>query len=74
MPDFQCVNGRLHHYRFRPGRAAPAIVFANSLGTDLRIWDHVIEVLPTDLPIVSHRVVYEPAAMMLVIPAIKAPR
>lgn len=35
------------HYRFRPAAAgAPVVVFINSLGTDLRIWDDVIEGLP----------------------------
>lgn len=54
MPDFKRLNDRLHHFRFRPGRAAPAIVFANSLGTDLRIWDNVIEALPAGFPILTY--------------------
>lgn len=37
------------HYRFRPARpGAPTIVFINSLGTDLRIWDRVIGGLGAD--------------------------
>lgn len=30
------------------------MVFANSLGTDLRIWDRVIERLPSDVPILTY--------------------
>ena len=54
MPDFVRANGRLHHVRFRPGDGARAIVFANSLGTDLRIWDGVIQRLPPDAPILTY--------------------
>jgi 3-oxoadipate enol-lactonase len=43
------------HYTFRPGDPARrAIVFANSLGTDLRIWDGVVARLPTDIPVLTH--------------------
>lgn len=43
------------HYTFRPGDPARrAIVFANSLGTDLRIWDGVIARLPADIPVLAH--------------------
>jgi 3-oxoadipate enol-lactonase len=34
------------HYRATGPAAAPAIVFANSLGTDLRMWDAVTALLP----------------------------
>lgn len=54
MPEFVRVNGRLHHFRFRPGNDGRAVVFANSLGTDLRIWDRVIEGLPPDIPILTY--------------------
>lgn len=37
------------HYRYRSGRGLP-VVFLNSLGTDLRIWDGVIEALSADAP------------------------
>jgi 3-oxoadipate enol-lactonase len=33
------------HYRYRAAAAGPAIVFANSLGTDLRMWDAVADLL-----------------------------
>ncbi|WP_299897012.1 3-oxoadipate enol-lactonase [uncultured Ruegeria sp.] len=54
MPDFLRVNGRLHHFRFRAGDGARALVFANSLGTDLRIWDSVIDRLPPDVPVLTY--------------------
>ena len=39
------------HLRHRPGRAGTApVVFLNSLGTDGRIWDGVIERLPGETP------------------------
>ncbi|WP_226561639.1 3-oxoadipate enol-lactonase [Salipiger thiooxidans] len=49
MPEFLAANGRLHHVHFRRGTGPRAIVFANSLGTDLRIWDNVVELLPPEL-------------------------
>ena len=32
----------------------PAIVFANSLGTDLRLWDEIVALLPKDLRIIRY--------------------
>lgn len=37
------------HYRVDGPAEAPAVVFANSLGTDLRLWDAVLPLLPPDL-------------------------
>lgn len=37
------------HYKNEGPRDAPAVVFANSLGTDLRLWDQVIPLLPQGL-------------------------
>ena len=37
------ANGIHIHYRDEGPRAAPTIVFSNSLGTDQRIWDRLIE-------------------------------
>tara|TARA_R100001143_G_C3361067_1_gene135846 strand:+ start:6303 stop:7121 length:819 start_codon:yes stop_codon:yes gene_type:complete len=49
MP-FLTVNGCTHHYRLTvpetAGEDAPVVAFANSLGTDFRIWDGVIDRLP----------------------------
>jgi 3-oxoadipate enol-lactonase len=39
------VNGIHLHYRRIGPPGAPAVVFANSLGTDMRIWDGVLEQL-----------------------------
>ncbi len=43
-------NGTALHYRFSAGSGTP-IVFLNSLGTDLRIWDDVIADLAPDVPV-----------------------
>ncbi len=53
MPEFLRARGRVHHVRFRPGsgNGARAVIFANSLGTDFRIWDDVIAAMPSDMPI-----------------------
>lgn len=37
------------HYRTDGPAGAPAVVFANSLGTDLRLWDALLPLLPDDL-------------------------
>ena len=37
------INGIHLHYRRSGNPQAPAVVFANSLGTDLRIWDDVLD-------------------------------
>ena len=47
---FITVDGRSLHCAFRPGTGQP-VVFANSLGTDLRIWDGVAALLPADRPL-----------------------
>ncbi|WP_095589481.1 3-oxoadipate enol-lactonase [Actibacterium ureilyticum] len=50
--EFVRIGQRVLHVAFRPGRAgARPVVFANSLGTDLRIWDGVIARLPAELPV-----------------------
>ncbi|UOA34280.1 3-oxoadipate enol-lactonase 2 (plasmid) [Sulfitobacter sp. DSM 110093] len=47
---FVTFNGVTHHYRFRAGVGTP-IVFLNSLGTDFRIWEEVINHLDGQPPI-----------------------
>ena len=37
------------HYRVDGPSDAPTVIFANSLGTDLRLWDPVLPLLPDDL-------------------------
>lgn len=44
-------DNRVLHAALRPGSGGttgPTVVFSNSLGTDLRIWDRVIAALPAD--------------------------
>ena len=43
------VNGVSLHHRWRPGAGRQSLVFTNSLGTDFRIWDEVVEGLGGDL-------------------------
>lgn len=54
MPRFLEIYGRLHHYHLRQGGGDRAIVFVNSLGTDLRIWDEVIDRLPQNIPTLTY--------------------
>ncbi len=42
---FQRVNGIVLHHRLVGAEGAPVLVFSNSLGTDLRIWDGVAALL-----------------------------
>ncbi|MEP5729300.1 MAG: 3-oxoadipate enol-lactonase [Sulfitobacter sp.] len=51
MVEIAHLNGIALHYRFRQGHGTP-IVFLNSLGTDFRIWDDVIQTLDVDIPVV----------------------
>lgn len=52
MADGSLAWGRLH-YREAGPREAPALLFLNSLGTDLRIWDGVVERLCSDYRTIS---------------------
>ena len=45
------TNGAAHHCRIEGPEGTSAVVFANSLGTDFRIWDAVVADLAK-----SHRV------------------
>lgn len=54
MSDFLTIQGRVHHFGLRQGSAQAPIVFINSLGTDLRIWDRVIAVLPADWTVLTY--------------------
>jgi 3-oxoadipate enol-lactonase len=51
---FARINGVLLHYRLSGPAGAPALVVANSLGTDARIWDGVIERLSARYRILSY--------------------
>jgi len=45
MNAFQ-IGNRILHYRIEGPQDGPALVFSNSLGTDLRIWDPMVAHLP----------------------------
>lgn len=42
------------HYRVDGDPNGPALVFSNSLGTDLRLWDQIIPMLPKSLRIIRY--------------------
>jgi 3-oxoadipate enol-lactonase len=42
MPAFVRLGSVVHHVRIDGPADAPVVLFANSLGTDLRIWDEVV--------------------------------
>ena len=48
------VNGINIHYKFEGPETGPVLVFSNSLGTDMRIWDGVISYLPKNLKILRY--------------------
>ena len=53
--NFMRVNGvSLHFEATGLGRDLPTIVFSNSLGTDLRIWDDVVKNLASEFSIVTY--------------------
>ncbi len=51
---FVRINGVLLHYRLHGRADAPAVALANSLGTDARIWDEVIERLAGTYRVLSY--------------------
>ena len=51
---FVRTNGVLLHYRLHGRDGAPALALVNSLGTDARIWDAVIERLSADYRVISY--------------------
>ena len=57
MRHFSALNGTIKIHGQVDGPAdpqAPTIVFANSLGTDLSLWDQVVALLPPELRIVRY--------------------
>ncbi len=48
------LNGTFLHYREGGDAAGPPVVFSNSLGTDLRLWDHVVDRLPDTLRLIRY--------------------
>lgn len=51
---FARINGLTMHYRAHGPENAPAVVLVNSLGTDARIWDAVIERLSPRHRVISY--------------------
>ena len=51
---FARINNNVHHYVSSGAKSNPALLFANSLGTDLRIWDDVTDRLNDDFRIVRY--------------------
>ena len=53
--NFMRVNGvSLHFETTGLGQDRPVIVFSNSLGTDLRIWDDVVKNLASEFSIITY--------------------
>lgn len=53
--NFMRVNGiSLHFEATGLGRGLPTVVFSNSLGTDLRIWDDIVRNLASEFSIVTY--------------------
>lgn len=48
------INGISVHYRVDGDPDGAPIVFANSLGTDLRLWDKIIPLMPTGLRLIRY--------------------
>lgn len=42
------------HWREDGHKGAKPVIFANSLGTDLRLWDHLIPLLPNELRLIRY--------------------
>lgn len=51
---FARVNGVVIHHELRGRKDGPTVVFANSLGTDFRIWDRVASLLVADFRVVLY--------------------
>jgi 3-oxoadipate enol-lactonase len=48
------LNGHMMHYRIDGDPDGAPVVFANSLGTDLRLWDKIIPLMPAGLKLVRY--------------------
>ena len=48
------VNGTDLHYRIDGDPDGAPVVFSNSLGTDLRLWDDVVAHLPAGLKLIRY--------------------
>ena len=48
------INGIRLHYTEQGPRDGPAVVFSNSLGTDMRLWDATVALLPKRLRLIRY--------------------
>lgn len=53
MPE-QTINGIRMHYRLDGAESGPTVLFSNSLGTDLTMWDDIVDRLGSDLRILRY--------------------
>ena len=53
MKMFDTGDVRLH-YRIDGPEDGPTVVFSNSLGTDMRLWDPILPMLPAGLRIIRY--------------------
>ena len=53
-PTAAAVNGLTLHYRDEGPAGAPAVVFSNSLGTDFRVWDALMPLMPAGLRVIRY--------------------
>jgi pimeloyl-ACP methyl ester carboxylesterase len=51
---FVQIGPHLHHYALTGADSAETLVFINSLGTDFRIWDRVMALLPPGLRVLRY--------------------
>lgn len=51
---FQTINGLTLHYRLDGSPGNPALVFINSLGSDLRIWDGLVAQFASDYFVIRY--------------------
>lgn len=52
--QFTVAGGRSLHVRAEGPAGAPAVLFVNSLGTDFRVWDRVVPLLPAGLRVIRY--------------------
>src|SRR5262249_50047475 len=64
MATFLKVHGILHHYVIEGSKDKPILVFANSLGSDLRIWDGVVAHLVGEFRIICYGTSFSPCPFL----------
>jgi 3-oxoadipate enol-lactonase len=51
---FLDLDGCVHHYVVEGPKDGPALVFSNSLGSDLRMWDRLVPLLASDFRLIRY--------------------